>query len=47
MHSGRFELTKLTYAILEDNLIHHRGVYDLLSILKFNILILCVLHVSF
>ena len=25
MHSGRFELTKLTYTRLEDNLIHHRG----------------------
>ena len=25
MHSGRFELTKLTYARLEDNLIRHRG----------------------
>ena len=25
MHSGGFELTKLTYTRLEDNLIHHRG----------------------
>ena len=25
MHSGKFELTKLTYTKLEDNLIRHRG----------------------
>ena len=25
MHSGGFELTKLTYTRLEDNLIRHRG----------------------
>ena len=25
MHSGVFELTKLTYTRLEDNLIRHRG----------------------
>ena len=25
LHSGRFELTKLTYTRLEDNLIRHRG----------------------
>ena len=25
MHSGGFELTKLTYARLEDNLMRHRG----------------------
>ena len=25
MHSGGFELTKLTYARLEDNLVRHRG----------------------
>ena len=25
MHWGGFELTKLTYTRLEDNLIHHRG----------------------
>ena len=25
MHSGGFELTKLTYTTLEDNLIRHRG----------------------
>ena len=25
IHSGGFELTKLTYAMLEDNLIRHRG----------------------
>ena len=27
MHSGGFELTKLTYTRLEDNLVHHRGVH--------------------
>ena len=25
MHSGGFELTKLTYTRLEDNMIRHRG----------------------
>ena len=25
MHAGGFELTKLTYTRLEDNLIHHQG----------------------
>ena len=25
MHSGGFELTKLTYTMFEDHLIHHRG----------------------
>ena len=30
MHSGGFELTKLTYIRLEDNLMRHRG--DRLSI---------------
>ena len=25
MHAGGFELTKLTYTMLEDNLIRHRG----------------------
>ena len=38
MHSGGFELTKLTYSYtsLEDNLIRHRGWHSLLEALYHN-----------
>ena len=37
MHSGGFELTKLTYTRLEDNLIRHRG--DRLSLTRYGIIL--------